>query len=130
MFQQHKAIGWLEAKSLLSLPNHSLPWTIKTLITLLSVPLSPEECCSLRWVPDTEPVLREESMDVAKRPLPHLSSCGGISVGGFTSVAPDGRMSSHLCVFLPPLAKQKGPGQGDVSPEAGSDLSPGGATVC
>lgn len=69
-------------------------------------------------------------MDVAKRPLLHLSSCDGTSVGGFTSVAPDGHVNSCLSVFLLPLAKQNGPGQSNVSPETGADLSPGGATIC
>lgn len=60
-FQQHKPIGGPEAKSpLIFAPMIICHVTIETLMALLSVSMSPGE-----WDPDTEPVLREEGMDVA-----------------------------------------------------------------
>lgn len=84
----------------------------------ICVCLSGSVCCHHKQDPDTEPELSEEGMMWPRDNLLHLRSRGMTSVVGFTSVVLDGCMSFCLSIFLLPLAKLKGPGQGNVSPSS------------
>lgn len=93
--------------------------TLEMLIPIasqLSMSVSSGDCaavCVPKQGSDTEPVKREEGMDVTHRPLTPLRSCSGTRVLGFTSAALDGHTELLLicAASLGPLAKMKGPGR-------------------